>query len=71
MHGANVGKPVSFGAGTNGTSCSGALPIAGDRDGYTIYRIDTLRSEYAGSTYVHVARDPTTKTFRVIGVWRP
>lgn len=71
MHGASVGHPVSFGAGTNGTSCSGALPIASDREGYTIYRIDTLRSAYAGSTYVHVARDPATKAFRVIGIWRP
>jgi hypothetical protein len=40
-------------------------------DGYTVIRIATARPGIAGVTDVHVARDPTTKTMRVIGVWRP
>jgi hypothetical protein len=42
-----------------------------DHDWWRVYRVDTVRADYAGTTYVHVARDPATKTFRLIGIWRP
>jgi hypothetical protein len=34
-------------------------------------QISTLRSSFAGATFVHVARDPQTQIARVIGAWRP
>lgn len=58
-------------ASRDGHTCIPHLPVSADHDGYTIYRIDTERSAYAGSTYVHVAREPKTGTLRVVGVWRP
>jgi hypothetical protein len=57
-------------AGAGGRTCAAGLPVASDHDGYTIYRIDTQRAHYKGTTYVHVARDPATHALRVIGIWR-
>jgi hypothetical protein len=54
-----------------GHACSGPLSLAPGMDGYTIIRLDTQRADFAGTTYVHVARDPASGTPRVIGVWRP
>ena len=56
-------------AGDAGTSCAN-IPLAGGRDNYTIVRIVTTRPHFTGTTYVHVARDPNTRTPRVIGIWR-
>jgi hypothetical protein len=44
--------------------------LAGDRDGYTIFRITTTGRIKALSIYVHVARDPRSGQPRVIGIWR-
>lgn len=64
-----IGRVV-VAAGPNGTTCTHAVKPAGAGDGYTIVKITTLRPTYAGSTSVHVARDPATGAWRVIGVWR-
>ncbi len=53
-----------------GVSCAPA-PLARDGDGYTIVRIDTTRPRFTGTTYIHLARAPTTNAPRVIGIWRP
>jgi hypothetical protein len=66
-----VDAVTRFSARVGGRSCAANVPVAVDHDGYTIYRIDTVRAAFAGSTYVHVARDPATGSSRVIGVWRP
>ncbi len=57
-------------AGASGVTC-GPLSLASDNEGYTIVRVDTKRTTFKGSTYVHVARDPATRSPRVIGIWRP
>lgn len=54
-----------------GHACTGPLglaPAAGD--GYTIFRIRTVRPGFDLQTFVHVARDPVTGAPRVIGIWR-
>ncbi len=56
-------------AGYSGHTCT-SLPLPRGTDGYTIVQISTLRSSFAGSTFVHVARDPSTQVARVIGLWR-
>ncbi len=53
-----------------GRTCSPSLPLGAEHDGYTILRVDTARSAYGGTTYVHIARDPQTGAPRVIGLWR-
>ncbi|HEX5061912.1 MAG TPA: hypothetical protein VFV99_21235 [Kofleriaceae bacterium] len=57
-------------AGDSGVTCT-RLGLAADRNGYTIVRVDTTRPQFTGTTYFHLARDPTTQAARVIGVWRP
>jgi hypothetical protein len=56
-------------ADDQGRACM-PLELTQHADGYTIVRVTTLRPDLAGSTYVHVARDPSTGAPRVIGVWR-
>ncbi|MDB4958960.1 MAG: hypothetical protein JWO36_6529 [Myxococcales bacterium] len=55
--------------GARGRTCA-PLALAGGFDGYTIVQIVTSRPEFTGTTRVHVARDPSSSTPRVIGVWR-
>jgi hypothetical protein len=45
-----------------------SLPTGGD--GYTIVKLETTRPGFAGSTFVHIARDPVTAAPRVVGIWR-
>ena len=61
---------TSVAAGDAGTSCT-KIGLAEGAEGYTIVRIDTARPRFSGTTYVHLARDPTTHAPRVIGIWRP
>ena len=66
------GRPIgqiTMTAPPSGPACSNDVVAATQHDGYTIVRIRTLRPEYAGTTFVHIARDPQG-TWRVIGVWR-
>jgi hypothetical protein len=57
---------------TGARTCVGPIALDGPitSDGYTIFRVDTVRSGYGGTTFVHVARDPSTHVPRVIGIWR-
>lgn len=52
-----------------GDACA-ALRLSAGHESYTIVRVDTKRPGFAGTTYVHVARDPRTLAPRVIGIWR-
>jgi hypothetical protein len=58
-------------AGISGHACAELPVLRADGGGYTIVQISTMRSSFAGDTFVHVARDPQTRVARVIGVWRP
>ena len=51
-----------------GHICTGAIRLAHGGSQYTILRIRTKHR--AGDTYVHLARDPSTKALRVIGLYR-
>ena len=58
-------------AGNGGHTCAALhLEHRADDSRYIIVRISTMRSSFAGDTFVHVARDPRTQTAHVIGVWR-
>jgi hypothetical protein len=67
--GRGLGTPVSVRAGANGRTCA-QVQLATDLDGYTIVRIDTTRPRFKGTTYVHLAREATTRRPRVVGIWR-
>ena len=61
---------VAIAAGPGGRTCTRAIAVATAGDGYTMVEITTRRAAYGGSTVVHLARDPQTGAWRVIGVWR-
>jgi hypothetical protein len=68
-----AGRPlggIRVGAAPNGTTCARSVKVALDGDGYTIVKLTTVRPAFGGSTLVHVAREPGTGAWRVIGVWR-
>lgn len=69
-HGRALGAPSSLAADLSGRACA-PLTMSPDKDGYTIVRIDTQRLGRTGATYVHLARDPSSREPRVIGIWRP
>ncbi|HET7503127.1 MAG TPA: hypothetical protein VFK02_19030 [Kofleriaceae bacterium] len=67
-----VGAPITVAAdGAHTCAPPLALAPAGDDDGYTMLRVTTERPKFAGSTWVHLAREPGSGRPRVIGVWRP
>ncbi len=68
--GRRFGQARSIRPGPTGTSCT-QVPMDDRGDGYTIVRITIDRTLHAGTTYVHVARDPATRAARVVGIWRP
>jgi len=51
-----------------GRSCADDVPIANERDNYTVFRIKTSRG--GPPVMVHVATDPATGKPRVIGLER-
>lgn len=54
-----------------GRVCLPPLPLGGGPDGYTIVRIDTFRGQRARPALeVHVARDPRTRSPRIVGLER-
>ena len=61
---------VAVAASPSGPTCTPALAKATAADGYTIVKIATSRAGFSGETYVHLARDPSSGAWRVIGVWR-
>jgi hypothetical protein len=64
-----------IGASAMGPDAAGhaCIPVrlASSPDGYTIIRIETSRGDFDQETFVYVAREPSTNTPRVIGIWRP
>ncbi|HEU0034539.1 MAG TPA: hypothetical protein VFQ53_28140 [Kofleriaceae bacterium] len=67
-----LGELAQLRPGSRARSCTGPLPIADGGDGYTMIRIATARPELASAltTIIHVARDPSSRQPRVIGIWR-
>ncbi|NVB80743.1 MAG: hypothetical protein HOV81_20270 [Kofleriaceae bacterium] len=61
---------VSVPAMPSGTTCTSSATLATDGDGYTIIKVTTERPGYVHSTVVHLAKDPATGSWRVIGVLR-
>jgi hypothetical protein len=59
----------AFRPGATARSCP-PIALADAADGYTIIELAVTRSTRTRSTLVHVARDPTSREPRVIGVWR-
>jgi hypothetical protein len=57
-------------AGPGNATCATPVKLANGGDGYTIVKVTTSRSAFTGSTVVHLARDPGSAAWRVIGVWR-
>ena len=51
-------------------TCTPQIALTEAGDGYTIVAVTIVRPGYAGTIYVHVARDARTGTPRVIGIWR-
>ena len=70
VDGRSVGLPRALAATGSGHVCTSPLDLAAPFDGYTIVRVETLRPGFAGETFVHLARDPTSGAARVIGIWR-
>ena len=64
-----IGEPTTVRAATGGRICV-PVALAPAGDGYTIIAIRTTRLDADRITFVHVARDPTTREPRVIGIWR-
>jgi hypothetical protein len=61
---------LAVAAATTGPTCTPAFAKSAAPDGYTIVKLTTSRPGLALATYVHIARDPSTGEWRVIGVWR-
>jgi len=69
-HDRELARPFSIRARSDGKSCTGPLVTATDGDGYTIVKLTTRGRGEPLSTHVHIARDPATGRYRVIGVNR-
>jgi hypothetical protein len=69
-NGQPIGRIRIDAAPGGGPTCASSMKVALGGDSYTIVKITTVRRGFAGSTDVHLARDPTTGQMRVIGVWR-
>jgi hypothetical protein len=65
-----IATPLHARPDARGHACVAYVPLASARDAYTILRVQTARPGFSGTTFVHVARDPTTGVLRVIGLWR-
>jgi hypothetical protein len=68
--GHRVGVPMAARGDAAGRSCVGPVALASAGDGYTIVEVTTKRPSFTGQTFVHLARDSSTGTVRVIGIWR-
>lgn len=65
-----LAKTIEILADNSGVSCA-PIELAPGDDRYTIVRITTRRPTFTGSTDIHLALEPTARTPRVIGIWRP
>ena len=70
VDGRPLGWTGSTEPGRDGRACTAPLELAVAFGGYTIVRVQTLRPDFAGETFVHIARDPASGAPRVIGIWR-
>jgi len=68
--GRDVGGAFAVRAAARGGTCMGPVTLAAGPESYTIVRVSTSRPGFAGSTDVHLARDPVSGAPRVIGLWR-
>lgn len=68
LDGRELGAMTVTGSAPTGRVCTGAIRLAPGGAQYTILRIRT--KDRAGDTFVHLARDPSTKALRVIGLYR-
>jgi hypothetical protein len=60
---------VTIPAAESGPTCTGDVIMSTAPDTYTIVKITTQRPDFAGSTFVHLAKAPTGE-WHVIGIWR-
>ncbi len=67
--GHRFGAHGELAAAPGGRSCA-AVALAPGGDGYTIVELATARPGFRGTTFIYIARDPTTGAPRAIGVWR-
>jgi hypothetical protein len=67
--GGQIGGSQIYAAAT-GHTCTAPVEVSRDPDGYTIVEIETRRERGGRRAYVHLARDPNTRAWRVIGIWR-
>jgi hypothetical protein len=65
-----ISRPFSIRAQSNGHNCTGPLTTARGGDGYTILKLTTRGRGEPLSTHVHLARNPSTGQYRLIGVYR-
>ena len=70
VDGRELGSVRAVRPGVAGHTCTAPLELGAVFGGYTVVRIETLRADFAGETFVHVARDPASGVPHVIGVWR-
>lgn len=68
-HGRQLGSSRSYDA-KSGNTCTSSVDVSTDADGYTMVEIETRRAERGLTVYVHMARDPQTHAWRVIGIYR-
>ncbi|HTR52369.1 MAG TPA: hypothetical protein VMJ10_16765 [Kofleriaceae bacterium] len=64
-----IAAPGVLAAALDGHTCMQAEKLGSDPDAYTIFQITTVRPDFQGTTYVHVARD-YGGALRVVGIWR-
>lgn len=53
----------------SGHACTRVPALADAPDSYTVVEITTVRPDFRGTTYVHLARDPSG-ALHVVGIWR-
>ena len=68
LDGREIGAMTVTAAEPTSRVCTGAIRLAHGGSQYTILRIRT--KDRAGDTFVHLARDPSTKALRMIGLYR-
>jgi hypothetical protein len=67
--GVRVGASAGYLSANAGRTCVPLGIATTSRDGYTVLEITTMRPQFRGTTYVHVARGADGAA-RVIGLWR-
>jgi hypothetical protein len=60
---------VTISPAAAGPTCTHDVIVANGANSYTIVKITTQRADFAGSTFVHLAKTPAG-AWQVIGIWR-